>query len=211
MNTIESLEWRYATKKFDPLKKLSKQQVETLKKAFNLTPTSFGLQPMKMIVICDKQLQEKFVEHSYFQRQVADASHLLVLCIETNTTTKDINSYFDLEKEIRNVDEKVVADFRKQLIGMYEGQTLEEKQLSAIYQTYIALGNLMTVCAIEKIDACPLEGFVPKKIDELLNLKSLNLKSVLLLPVGFRAEDDIMNGLKKVRKPMNETIIEIVN
>jgi nitroreductase len=211
MNTIESLEWRYATKKFDPSKKLSKQQVETLKKAFNLTPTSFGLQPMKMIVISDKQLQEQFVEHSYFQRQVADASHLLVLCIDTDTTTKDINAYFDLEKEIRNVDEKVVADFRKQLIGMYEGQTLEEKQLSAIYQTYIALGNLMTVCAIEKIDACPLEGFVPKKIDELLNLKSLNLKSVLLLPVGFRAEDDIMNGLKKVRKPMNETIIEIVN
>jgi nitroreductase len=211
MNTIESLEWRYATKKFDPSKKLSKQQVETLKKAFNLTPTSFGLQPMKMIVISDKQLQEQFVKHSYFQRQVADASHLLVLCIDTDTTTKDINAYFDLEKEIRNVDEKVVADFRKQLIGMYEGQTLEEKQLSAIYQTYIALGNLMTVCAIEKIDACPLEGFVPKKIDELLNLKSLNLKSVLLLPVGFRAEDDIMNGLKKVRKPMNETIIEIVN
>jgi len=211
MNTIKSLEWRYATKKFDPSKKLSKQQVETLKKAFNLTPTSFGLQPMKMIVISDKQLQEQFVKHSYFQRQVADASHLLVLCIDTDTTTKDINAYFDLEKEIRNVDEKVVADFRKQLIGMYEGQTLEEKQLSAIYQTYIALGNLMTVCAIEKIDACPLEGFVPEKIDELLNLKSLNLKSVLLLPVGFRAEDDIMNGLKKVRKPMNETIIEIVN
>ena len=211
MNIIESLEWRYATKKFDPSKKLSKQQVETLKKAFNLTPTSFGLQPMKMIVISDKQLQEQFVKHSYFQRQVADASHLLVLCIDTDTTTKDINAYFDLEKEIRNVDEKVVADFRKQLIGMYEGQTLEEKQLSAIYQTYIALGNLMTVCAIEKIDACPLEGFVPEKIDELLNLKSLNLKSVLLLPVGFRAEDDIMNGLKKVRKPMNETIIEIVN
>lgn len=209
MNINESLEWRYATKKFDPSKKLSKQQVETLKKAFNLTPTSFGLQPIKMIVISNKELQEKFVEHSYFQRQVADASHLLVLCIENDTTTKDVNAYFDLEKEIRNVDEKVVADFRKQLIGMYENKTLEEKQLSAIYQTYIILGNLMTVCAIEKIDACPLEGFVPEKVDELLNLKSLNLKSVLLLPVGYRASDDVMNGLKKVRKPMNETIIEI--
>lgn len=209
MNINESLEWRYATKKFDPSKKLSKQQVETLKKAFNLTPTSFGLQPIKMIVISNKELQEKFVEHSYFQRQVADASHLLVLCIEKDTTTEDINAYFDLEKEIRNVDEEVVADFRKQLIGMYENNTLEEKQLSAIYQTYIVLGNLMTVCAIEKIDACPLEGFVPEKVDELLNLKSLNLKSVLLLPVGYRASDDVMNGIKKVRKPMSETIIEI--
>jgi len=210
MNILNSLEWRYATKKFDPSKKLSNQQIETLKKAFNLTPTSFGLQPIKMIVISNKELQEKFIEHSYYQRQVADASHLLVLCIENDTTTEDINAYFDLEKKTRNVDEEVVSDFRKQLLGMYESKTLEEKQQSAIYQTYIVLGNLMTVCALEKIDACPLEGFVPNKIDELLNLKTLNLKSVLLLPVGFRAEDDVMNGMEKVRKPLKETVLEIL-
>lgn len=210
MNILNSLEWRYATKKFDPSKKLSNQQIETLKKAFNLTPTSFGLQPIKMIVISNKELQEKFVEHSYYQRQVADASHLLVLCIENDTTTKNINAYFDMEKSIRNVDKEVISDFRKQLIGMYNSKTLEEKQQSAIYQTYIILGNLMTVCAVEKIDACPMEGFVPEKIDELLNLSELNLKSVLLLPVGFRAEDDIMNGMQKVRKPLSETILEIL-
>jgi len=209
MNIINSLEWRYATKKFDPSKKLSKDQIETLKKAFNLTPTSFGLQPVKLIVIQNKKLQEKFVEHCYYQRQVADASHLLVLCIENDTTTEDINAYFDLEKKIRNVDEEVISNFRNQLIEMYKNKSLEEKQLSAIYQTYIILGNLMTVCAIEGIDACPLEGFVPSKIDELLNLEKLNLKSVLLLPVGFRAEDDIMEGMIKVRKPLNETILEI--
>jgi len=210
MNIIKSLEWRYATKKFDPSKKLSNQQIETLKKAFNLTPTSFGLQPLKMIVISNKELQEKFVEHSYYQRQVADASHLLVLCIEDDTTTENINAYFDMEKNIRNVEEEVISDFRKQLISMYDNKTLEEKQQSAIYQTYIALGNLMTVCAIEKIDNCPMEGFVPEKIDELLNLKSLNLKSVLMLPVGYRAEDDVLNGMKKVRKPINETVLEIL-
>ena len=210
MNIINSLEWRYATKKFDPSKKLSNQQVETLKKAFNLTPTSFGLQPIKMIVISNKELQEKFVEHSYFQRMVADASHLLVLCIENDTTTENINAYFDLEKDIREVKEEEISNFRKQLIGMYESKTLEEKQQSAIYQTYIVLGNLMTVCALEKIDACPMEGFNPIKVDELLSLKNLNLKSVLLLPVGFRAEDDIMNEMQKVRKPLSETIIEIL-
>ena len=210
MDIINSLEWRYATKKFDASKKLSNKQIETLKKAFNLTPTSFGLQPMKMIVISNKELQEKFVEHSYFQRQVADASHLLILCIENNTTTENINAYFDMEKNIRKVDEEVISDFRKQLIEMYKSKSLEEIQQSAKYQTYIALGNLMTVCALEKIDACPMEGFVPEKIDELLNLKNLNLKSVLLLPVGFRAEDDIMTGMKKVRKPLNETVLEIL-
>ena len=210
MDIINSLEWRYATKKFDASKKLSNKQIETLKKAFNLTPTSFGLQPMKMIVISNKELQEKFVEHSYFQRQVADASHLLILCIENNTTTENINAYFDMEKNIRKVDEEVISDFRKQLIGMYKSKSLEEIQQSAKYQTYIALGNLMTVCALEKIDACPMEGFVPEKIDKLLNLKNLNLKSVLLLPVGFRAEDDIMTSMKKVRKPLNETVLEIL-
>lgn len=209
MNIINSLEWRYATKKFDPSKNLSKEQVDTLKKAFNLTPTSFGLQPVKLIIIQNKELQEKFVEHCYFQRQVADASHLLVLCIEKDTTTEDINTYFDLEKKTRKIDEEVISNFRKQLIEMYKNKTLEEKQLSAIYQTYIILGNLMTVCAIEEIDACPLEGFVPSKVDELLNLDKLNLKSVLLLPVGYRAEDDVMEGMIKVRKPLSETVIEI--
>jgi len=210
MNIINSLEWRYATKKFNPSKILSNQQINTLKTAFSLTATSFGLQPVKMIVICDKELQEKFVEHSYYQRQVADASHLLVLCIENDTTSEDINAYFDLEKKIRNVDEEVIAGFRKQLIDMYKNKSVEERQLSAIYQTYIILGNLMTVCALEKIDACPLEGFIPEKIDELLNLKEQHLKSVLMLPVGFRADDDIMSEMKKVRKPLNETIIEII-
>ena len=210
MNIINSLEWRYATKKFDPSKKLPKHQIETLKKAFNLTATSFGLQPIKMIVIQNKELQEKFVEHSYFQRQVADASHLLVLCIENDTTSEDINNYFDLEKEVRQVEEEVVSDFRKQLLEMYQNKSIEEKQQSAIYQIFIALGNLMTVCAVEQIDSCSLEGFIPSKIDEILNLEALNLKSVLLLPVGYRAEDDVMNGMKKVRKPLNKTIIELL-
>jgi len=210
MSIINSLEWRYATKKFNPSKKLSNQQINTLKNAFNLTATSFGLQPVKMVVISDKELQEKIVAHSYYQRQVADASHLLILCIENDITTKDINAYFDLEKKVRNVDESVIAGFRKQLIDIYQNKSIEEKQLSAKQQAYLILGNLLTVCAVEKIDACPMEGFIPEKIDELLNLKEHNLKSALLLPVGFRADDDIMSEMKKVRKPLNETIIEII-
>ena len=165
MSIISSLEWRYATKTFDPSKKLSKEKVDTLKKAFNLTATSFGLQPIKMIVISNKELQEKFIELSYFQRQVADASHLLVLCIENDTTTADINTYFELEIKTRGVEEEVVSKFRSQLIDMYKNKSIDEKQLSAKYQTYIALGNLMTVCAVEEIDSCPMEGFIPEKVD----------------------------------------------
>jgi len=209
MNIINSLEWRYATKKFDPKKKLSIQQIETLKEAFNLTATSFGLQPLKLIVIENKELQEEFVKYCYFQRMVADASHLLVLCIENETTSEDINAYFDLEKKIRGTSEEVISKFRNQLVDMYKDKTLEEKQESAKFQVYIALGNLMTVCAVERIDNCPMEGFMPEKIDELLNLPSQNLKSVLLMPVGFRADDDIMSAMKKVRKPLSETVLEI--
>ena len=209
MNIISSLEWRYATKKFDPSKKLSNKKISTLKKAFNLTATSFGLQPIKMIVISNKELQEKFIELSYFQRQVADASHLLVFCIENDTTTKDINKYFDLEIKTRNVEEEVISKFRSQLIEMYKNKSIDEKRLSAIYQTYIVLGNLMTVCAVEEIDSCPMEGFIPEKVDELLNLKEQNLQSILLMPVGYRASDDLMSSLKKVRKKESDIIIEI--
>lgn len=209
MSIISSLEWRYATKKFDPSKKLSNKKISTLKKAFNLTATSFGLQPIKMIVISNKELQEKFIELSYFQRQVADASHLLVFCIENDTTTKDINKYFDLEIKTRNVEEEVISKFRSQLIEMYKNKSIDEKRLSAIYQTYIVLGNLMTVCAVEEIDSCPMEGFIPEKVDELLNLKEQNLQSILLMPVGYRASDDLMSSLKKVRKKESDIIIEI--
>ncbi len=209
MNIIDCLNWRYATKKFDSSKKLSTHQLDTLKQAFNLTATSFGLQPIKLIIISNKKLKEKLVPLCYYQEQVAQASHVLAICIEKNTSEDDINAYFSLEKQIRGTKEEVVSKFRSQLIDMYKNKSPEEIEQSAIYQTYIVLGNLMTVCAVEKIDACPMEGFIPEKIDELLNLSEKNLKSILLLPVGFRAGDDIMNGLKKVRKPLNKIIIEI--
>ncbi len=209
MNIIDSLEWRYATKKFDSNKQLSETQIDTLKKAFSLTATSFGLQPLKMLVVSNKELQEKIVPLAFGQRQVADASHLLVICIENDTTTEDIHSYFNRVIETRGTDEEIINSFRQQLVDMFNKKTIDERQLNSKYQAYITLGNLMTVCAVEKIDACPMEGFLPHKVDELLNLSEINLKSVLLLPVGYRAEDDFMSAQKKIRKPIKELILEI--
>jgi len=209
MDIINSLEWRYATKKFDSSKKLTEAQINTLKRAFTLTATSFGLQPLKMLVISNKELQEEIVPLAFGQRQVADASHLLVICIEDNTTTADINNYFNRVIETRGTDEEIISNFRQQLIDMFNKKSIDEKQLSSKHQAYITLGNLMTVCAVEKIDACPMEGFLPNKVDDLLNLSEKNLKSVLLLPVGFRAENDFMSSQKKVRKPLEELILEI--
>ena len=207
MNIINSLQWRYACKKFNDTKIVPEQKIDILKEAFNLTATSFGLQPIKMIIIKNKALQQQLVAHSFGQQQVGNASHLLVLCIDDDITLQDIDDSFDREKKIRGTKEEVIASFRKYLKDSFANKSLIEKQQSAIYQAYLALGNLMTVCAIEKIDACPMEGFIPEKIDEILELKKRNLKSVLLLPIGYRAEDDFISKLKKVRKPIAETVI----
>lgn len=209
MNIIDSLKWRYAVKKFDTDKELSGAQINTLKEAFNLTATSYGLQPLKLIVIKNKVVQEKLVPFSWNQPQVLQASHLLVICIQDNYTTKEVENYFNLVQKIRNTPDAVIYPFKKFLTAEISKKTQEELYISNKNQAYIALGNLLTVCAYEKIDSCPMEGFTPEKYDEILDLKKDNLKSVLVLPVGFRAADDYMKDLSKVRKDLSESVIEI--
>ena len=206
---IESLSWRYATKKFDTNKKLSENKIKTLKEAFNLTATSFGLQTISMLVISNEDLKKSLIEHAYNQKQVYEASHLLVICIQNDIKDKDINDFFDNIKLIRNTPETILESYRNYLLQSMRDKSVEERQQWSMNQAYIALGNLMTVCAVEGIDSCPMEGFNPEKYDEILNLKDKGLKSLLLLPVGYRAEDDMFATFKKVRKDINKTIIEL--
>ncbi|OEK08292.1 NAD(P)H-dependent oxidoreductase [Flavivirga aquatica] len=209
MDTIKQLQWRYATKKFNNNKKLSNAKLDVLKEAFNLTATSFGLQTIKLIVIEDKTLRKSLVELSYNQKQVEEASHLLVICIQKNIITEDVNNYYDNIKDIRKTSESILKPFREDLTQMMSKKSVNERQEWSKKQAYIALGNLMTVCAIEGIDSCPMEGFLPEKYDEILKLGDKELKSVLLLPVGYRADDDIFADFKKVRKPIEEAVIEL--
>lgn len=209
MNITENLNWRYAVKKFDENKFLSDQQLETLKEAFNLTATSYGLQPITMVIVKNKDVQQKLVEHSWNQKQVVQASHVLVLCVPKHHSEEDVARYFDLVKKIRNTPDEILNPFKEFLMNNFKQKTQEELYHWNKNQAYIALGNLMTVCAVEHIDSCPMEGFDPEKYDEVLDLSSKNLRSVVVLPVGFRAEDDFMKDLKKVRKDLNETILHI--
>jgi nitroreductase len=209
MNTTTSLKWRYATKKFDDSKYLSTEKINTLKNSFNLTPTSYGLQPLKLVVIQHKKLQKELLQYSAHQQQVATASHLLVICIEKKVDADFIQKNFSLVKAIRNTPDEILNPFKDFLLKDFESKTDKEIENWAINQAYLALGNLLTVCAAEEIDACPMEGFEPEKYDEALGLAEKNLKSVLVLPVGYRAEDDIFADFKKVRRPLEETIIEI--
>ena len=209
MSIIEKLQWRYATKKFDTAKKLSDDKVSILKEAFNLTALSYGLQTLKMVVVEDKTLRETLVKTSYGQRQVADASHLLVLCIQTKIDNDDVDEHFETIKDIRNTPDTVLASFKGQLKSTIESMPTEKKVGWATKQAYIALGNLMTVCAVEGIDSCPMEGFIPAELDKALKLDEHGISSVLLLPVGYRAEDDMFADFKKVRKPVSKTVIEL--
>ncbi|MEN8965025.1 MAG: NAD(P)H-dependent oxidoreductase [Polaribacter sp.] len=209
MNIIDNLKWRYAVKKFDTNKNLTQEQLNLLKEAFNLTATSYGLQPLKLVVVENKEIQEKLVPHSWNQQQVVQVSHLLVICVKDKYTPKEVETYFNLVQKIRNTPDDIINPFKEFLTAEIAKKTQEELFIWNKNQAYIALGNLLTVCAMQQIDSCPMEGFNPEKYDEILQLTERNLKSILVLPVGFRAEDDYMKDLKKVRKNITETVIEI--
>ena len=209
MNVIEALQWRYATKKFDVSRKIPQEKIEVITQAFNLTATSYGLQPVKLIVIQDPELQQKLVSHAMNQAQVATASHLLVLCIQKELPPTFVHDYFDKVKKIRETPEEILAPFRSSLAQRFKEQHQDQARAWAVNQAYLAMGNLMTVCALEHVDACPMEGFEPKKFDQQLNLGDHGLTAVLIMPIGYRAEDDMFSELKKVRRPRSETVIHL--
>lgn len=209
MNIIKQLKWRYATKKFDATKKLSSEKLDILKQAFNLTATSFGLQTIKLIIVQNKSLRHSLVAHAYNQKQVLEASHLLVICMQEDVLDTDVVAYYNNIKTTRNTSETILKPYREDLIKMMQSMSVTERLQWSKNQAYIALGNLMTVCAIEGIDSCPMEGFLPEAIDKTLQLNKMGLKSVLLLPVGYRDETDMFANFIKVRKSINEAVIEL--
>ncbi len=209
-NIIESLKWRYAVKKFDPERQLSLDQLQKIKEAFNLTATSYGLQPINLLILKNKGIQEQLLTHSYGQKQVLQASHVLVICIQNRVDAQYISHYFNRVGKIRGTSNEVLDPFEKALITDFSKKDEKEIREWAKNQAYLALGNLLTVCALEKIDSCPMEGFEADAYDRILKLNKRNLTSVLVLPIGHRAADDMFSSFKKVRKELEETIIEII-
>ena len=209
MNIIDSLNWRYATKKFDSKRKLSDSQINILKKAFNLTASSYGLQPIKLVVISNQKIKNNLLKFSMNQQQVIQCSHLLIICVESNINKSYIETYFKRVIDIRKTDPIVLESFKESIINEFNDMSNTSIINWSINQAYLALGNLMTVCSVEGIDSCPMEGFLPEKYDEILDLKSKNLKSVLVMPVGYRSVNDQFSSFKKVRKDINDNTIEI--
>lgn len=209
MNTIiDALKWRYATKIFDTNKKLSPAQEETLKDAVNLTATSLGLQPFRVIIIKDQATKEKLKPFSYNQAQIDTASHLFLFCTVNNVDENFANDYIDRMATIRKMDEASLAGSRQMIQGFIQNYNQEQKLAWSANQAYIALGQLLTVAAVEEIDACPMEGFSAPDYNKILNLEEKGLSAKVLAAVGFRSEEDKYAHLPKVRLDHDDLFIE---
>jgi nitroreductase len=203
---IQQLEWRYATKKFDPSKKIGSSDWATLEKALQLTASSFGLQPYRFVVVTNPELRKALRAAAYNQEQITEASHLVVFAPLKKVSTADVDGFFDLTSKVRGVPAEALKDYK----GLINGAVAAKgDQISTWtqHQAYIALGNLLTVAALLHIDACPMEGFDPAQFDKILSLDKTPYASVAVAAVGYRAADDATAAWKKVRYPEEQLFV----
>jgi nitroreductase/dihydropteridine reductase len=206
--TLEALNWRYAVKKFSN-KKLPNEKVDIVFEALRLTASSMGLQAWKFINVENPKIREKLVEFSWDQNQVKDASHLIVFARPHILNSSDVSKWVNHLAKERKMESHKKDRFQNMITNYLK--TLSQDQLNHWLdkQIYIALGNLMTVCAYEKIDSCPMEGFNSKEYDRILGLNEIGLTSVVVCPIGYRAEDDVYRTQPKVRFEKEELFVEI--
>ena len=203
---VESLTWRYATKKFDPLKKIPKEQLDILLESLRLAPSSLGVQPWKFVVVTDPGLRLELRKHADDQPQITDSSHLIVLCAKI-IDEEYITDHIENLSKIRNIQIEDLKKRKQSMINFSKTKTKNELFEWAKNQVYIALGFVLSAAVQLKIDSCPMEGFDPKKFDEILGLEKLGLRSAVLCPVGYRSEDDNNSKLKKVRFDKKDVVL----
>jgi len=201
------LNWRYATKKFDSTKAVSEANLEALLDALRLSPSSFGLQPWKFIVVKDKNLRQELRKHAWNQPQVTEASHLIILCVKTSMDTEYVKDFIQRTAKTRGITADALASYQDIILGFIKEHKTEDLANWMTNQVYIALGVLLSECAHLQIDGCPMEGFDAPKFDEILKLKNLGLRAAVLCPVGYRAADDSYAKLAKIRFAENEVVI----
>jgi nitroreductase / dihydropteridine reductase len=207
----ERLNWRYATKKMNPAKKVPQDKLDRILEAVRLAPTSSGLQPFEVIVVKNPEIRAKLRAAGFDQSQITDSTALLVFAAWDNYTEDRVDGVLALTEAVRGAKSDTLTAYYDRLKGMYLPRDARTNFEHAARQAYIGLGLAMTAAAFEEVDATPMEGFEPEKFDEILGLRERGLKSVAILPVGYRAEDgDWLKGAKKVRRPMDQfvTLVE---
>jgi nitroreductase len=210
MNLIENLQWRYATKKMDASKAVPQDKVERILEATRLTATSSGLQPYEVVLVTNKDVREKIKAIAWNQGQITDGSHLLVFAAWDDYTADRINQMFDLTNEIRGTKNEGWENYRQMLLKTYPQRGAEVNFQHAAKQAYIGLGTALIAAANEEVDSTPMEGFDADALDAILDLRARGLRSVAILPLGYREPDqDWLVNLQKVRRPRGQFVTEL--
>lgn len=207
---IDALNWRYATKEYDTSKKVSDADLNTLLEAARLAPSSYGLQPWKMIVVTNPETRAQLRAAAWNQPQFTDASHIIVFATETVFDEARVNTFLQQVAETRGIEDMTTLDgYKGMILGTLGSRSTEENISWAAKQAYIALGMLLESAALMKIDATPMEGFDNKQFDSILGLEAKGLRSAVVCALGYRNENDSYINLKKVRPCLEELTVEI--
>lgn len=206
---IENLEWRYATKKMNGVA-VPQEKVDIILEAARLAPTSSGLQPFEILVVTNPELKQQIRAIANDQSQITDASHVLIFAAWDDLDAKRINEMFLHTTRERGLPDDRMDSYKNFLLSIYGSKTAEENFQATARQAYIGFGIAIAAAAEQRVDATPMEGFNAAALDELLNLKEKGLRSVTLLPLGYRDEEnDWLYGMKKVRKSKEQFITEL--
>lgn len=209
MSLLDDLHWRYATKKMNGAT-VEQEKLDYILEAARLAPSSSGLQQYKVIVISDKALLEKIKAIAYNQSQITDCSHLLVFAAWDGYSEERVSQVFNYMMDERGLPHDTMNDYKGVILGLYGPLGKEWQAHHAAKQSYISFGLAIAAAAEQKVDATPIEGFLPDKLDELLQLKGTGYKSTVLLPLGYReAENDWLVNMKKVRTPRASFVTEM--
>ncbi|MFL1897276.1 NAD(P)H-dependent oxidoreductase [Aquimarina sp. 2-A2] len=209
MELLDKLQWRYAAKAMNG-EKVPQDKIDNIIEAASLAPTSSGLQPFEILVITNQEIKEKIRPVAWNQSVITDCSHLLVFAAWDTYTEDRINKMFDLTNEVRGFKNEGWENYRQQLLNSYPQKDAEENFHHAAKQAYIAFSQSIAAAAFEGVDSTPIEGFEPEAVDEILNLRAKGLRSCVLLPLGYRDEEnDWLVNLVKVRKSKDDLVTVI--
>jgi nitroreductase len=204
---LAALEWRYATKAFDATRKIPADVWAALEKTLILTPTSYGMQPYKFLIIENPAVRAQLLPHSWGQKQVVDASHFVVFTARTEIIEADVDRLINRTTTVRKLPPNTLGSYRNVIVGeLINGPRSKNARGWATNQAYIALGNLMTAAAVLKIDTCPMEGLVPAEYDKVLGLEKSGYCTVVACALGYRSANDKYAALAKVRYEATELI-----
>lgn len=206
---LKALNWRYATKKFDPSRQLSEAELAGLLEAVRLSPSSYGLQPYRILVISDPGLRMQLQSASWNQSQVTQASHLLVFAHRTDFGPELIDTYLEEVAETRGTHPEALKKYGDFMKSKLLGMPADEKAAWTANQAYIALGTLLSAAAESRIDTCAMEGFDTVRVNEILGLERQHLSAGVMAAVGFRAEEDATQLNKKVRRSHDALFVHL--